>query len=122
MATKREVTQQTIIGQNVRHYMEDNIAWFGVDLSEEGSQSEGSKGLDKKGNPKIANELVGSTRSYTPVADGRVLLHYIRPMKVAAVRKARALREMDEEDAGNGVDAALAALTAAGIDVSKLAQ
>ena len=108
------------IGTNVQSYMEGTTVWFGVDLAEQGAQTEGSKGLDRKGNPKTPNELVGSTRSYVPAGEGsgRVLLHYIRPMKVADVRKARALRELEGEEASVG--AALEALKAAGIDVSGL--
>ena len=95
---KQTQTPVSIIGMNVQHYMDGDIAWFGVDTSVRGDQSEGSKKLDKNGNQKQANELVGSTRSYTPVADGRVLLHYIRPMQVKQVRKARAMAELASED------------------------
>ena len=108
------------IGTNVQSYQEGSVLWFGVDLAEQGAQTEGSKGLDKKGNPKSPNELVGSTRSYVPVGEGRVLLHYIRPMKVEDVRRARSMRELDSEDIST--ERAIAALKEAGIDVSGLGQ
>ena len=108
------------VGTNVISYQEGTVIWFGIDLAEQGAQTEGSKGLDKKGNAKTPNELVGSTRSYVPAGDGRVLLHFIRPMKVEAIRKARAMRELDSEQ--GSVEAALTALKDAGIDVSGLGQ
>ena len=106
------------LGTNVVSYQDGDMVWFGVDLSVQGQQSEGSKGLDRKGNPKTPNELVGSTRSYAPVADGRVLIHFIRPMTVQAVRKARATAELDNDDAS--IQAAIKALKDAGIDTGSL--
>lgn len=111
-----------VVGQNVISFTEGSVIWFGVDTAVEGTQTEGSKGLDKKGHPKTPNEMVGSTRSYTGVGDGKLLLHYIRPMTVQAVRKARAEREIEAEDTqslppttSNAVAEALATLKAAGV-------
>ncbi len=100
-----------VIGQNVITYKEGSVVWFGVDLAESGPQTEGSKQVDKRtGQAKAPNELVGSTRSYTPIYDGRILLHYIRPMTVQAVREARALREIANEDGAENDPDALAAI------------
>ena len=116
---KNEGRNEIQLGQNVTSWQEGTRVCFAIDLAVTGHQSEGSKGLDKKGNPKTPNELVGTTRSYAPVADGRVLLHYIRPMKVEDVRRARAMAEIGDEDAS--IEKAKAMLAAAGVDVSGLA-
>ena len=105
-----------VVGNNVQSYQEGSIIWFGVDLSVSGTQTEGSKGVDRQGNAKRPNEMVGSTRSFTPIGEGSLLLHYTRPMKVEDVRKARALAELDDEDAS--VEKALAILKANNVDTS----
>jgi hypothetical protein len=99
MAEKKAVKTYNL-GNNVLYKQEGTISWFGVDNAVEGTQTKSSQGLDKNGKPKRANEMVGSTGAYTPVpgTDGRVMLHLIRPMTVAAVRKARAIQELDEDD------------------------
>ena len=99
-------TQVRTIGSNVVVKQEGTILWFGYDTAQQGVQTKGSKGLDSKGRPKKPNEMVGSTGSYVtlPITDddGRELSymgHLIRPMSVQSVRKARALREVAEDEA-----------------------
>ncbi len=96
-----------LMGTNVLFVKEGSIFWFGVDGDVQGQQSGGSKGFKTDGTPKQANEMVGSTGSYTGVPETdqgeRVMLHLIRPMEhkaaVTATRKARAVVELHEDDA-----------------------
>ena len=108
------------VGNNVYAWTIGNLQVFAVDLSQEGVQTEGSKGVDKKGNAKRANEMVGSTRSFTPVNGCSVLLHLTRPMSVEKIRKARATAEVLTDD--NAISETLAILKAGGIDTGKLGQ
>ena len=106
------------VGNNVYSWELGDFLVFAVDRSQAGVQTEGSKALDKKGNPKRPNEMVGSTRSFTPVQGCSVLLHLTRPMKVQDVRKARAVAELDADE--GSVEQALAILKAAGVDTGEL--
>jgi len=98
--------QRITIGSNVLFWQDGNFDCFAVDRTVQGTQSKSSKGFKTDGTPKPANELVGSTGSYTSVPitddDARVMVHYIRPMAhktaVAATRRARAVSELQEED------------------------
>jgi hypothetical protein len=99
--------KQVSLGSNVVFQKVGSVVWFGVDTDQDGPQTKGSKGLDSKGKPKKPNEMVGSTGTYVvlPVTDGEgrelnAMLHLTRPMPVQALRKARAIRELAEEDTG----------------------
>ena len=99
MAAQKNKT--VVVGNNVRYRQEGSVAWFGIDLDEQGEQTKGSKEPGK-----IPREMVGSTGSFTdiPGTGGKLMLHYTRPMEVQQVRKARALRELEEEDTDLGAD------------------
>ena len=110
MAKAKEV----LVGNNIRTYRDGNIVWFGVDLSEEGIQTENSKTLGRDGKPKNPREMVASTRSFalSPAGDhgDTVMLHYTRPMEkrvaITSARKSRAVAELNEEESETSADVA----------------
>ena len=90
----------TMLGTNLTSINIGDFSVFIVDRKFEGAQTENSKGLDKKNNPKQPKEMVASTGSHSaiPGTDCRVMLHLTRPMSLKAVKQAKALVEMDSED------------------------
>lgn len=121
MAKKNDGAYTFNIGSNISAILtEDNKLILELDLNRSGVQTKGSKEPGKQ-----PNEMVASTSTYAPVpgTDGRLMLHFIRPMAVQQVRKSRALKELESEDnaaaskvaADPELQATLAKLKAAGL-------
>lgn len=88
------------IGQNVEFAEDGSYFYFRVDKSESCGQTKNSKGFNEDGTAKKPQEMVGSTRAFVVLGTDtgeRAMIHVIRPLAVKAVRKARALRELDED-------------------------
>ena len=115
------------IGNNVEFAEDTKFLYFRVDKSESCGQTKNSRGTNEDGTSKKPQEMVGSTRAFVVLGtDGgeRAMIHVIRPLAAKAVRKTRALREMDEEDGETKVDVAqLKALAAKeGVSLKELVE
>jgi hypothetical protein len=92
--------QLTVIGHNVKGMVNGSELTLKINLDHSLGQTKGST---KPG--KLPNEMVGTTKTYAPVPDSggcKLMLHLIRPMDDQQVKQAKALRELDEEDATTG--------------------
>ena len=112
MAKRNEGTGYSI-GRNVHGSLEGSKLILVVDLDESGPQTKNSQKRRENGALPSPQEMVASTDAFRVVTvpadfspDGaiKVMLHVTRPMEVKAVRKARALRELAEDDDAEGVE------------------
>lgn len=103
----------TVIGRNILSWLTEGILFLAIDTNKTGPQTKGSQEVGK-----APNAMVASTSTFIPYAGGRLMLHFTKPMEVKDVRRARAERELDAEDAD--VSAALAKLAKENPEVKAL--
>lgn len=84
----------TPIGRNITSWLSDGMLYLAIDVNKSGPQTKGSQEPGK-----APNQMVASTSTFIPYAGGRLMLHFTRPMEVKDMRRARAEREIDAEDA-----------------------
>ncbi len=100
MTKANQVSPISVIGHNVKGRINGDILEIFVDLTKSLGQTKGSKEPGK-----LPNEMVGTTKTHVlvPGTNCKLCLHLTRPMDLAEVeaanRKAKALGEMDDEDA-----------------------
>lgn len=83
----------TPIGKNILSWLSDGILYLAIDTTKPGSQTKGSQEAGK-----APNAMIATTSTFITFAGGRLMLHYMKPMEVKDVRRARAERELESEE------------------------